>query len=170
MIEINISNTYSSTIELNDELINQGSLRANEFFITAEFAKTYEELTRYVCTFNFRRNDSVEINGLVATPVYRNSKWGWYYNISSKDITALDGDLHLTIKLNNLNEDEVITTTSFTLHVEHNAIGEEQVLINDAQYNALLDKFNEYYTKDAVDTLVKKFIDDNVNKIIEGEY
>lgn len=154
MIEINISNTYSSTIELNDELINQGSLRANEFFITAEFAKTYEELTRYVCTFNFRRNDSVEINGLVATPVYRNSKWGWYYTISSKDITALDGDLHLTIKLNNLNEEEVITTASFTLHVEHNAIGEEQVLINDAQYNALLDKFNLYYTKDAIDNLV----------------
>lgn len=163
MIEINISNNYSSTIELNDELINQGSLRANEFFITAEFAKTYEELTRYVCTFNFRRNDNVEINGLVATPVMRNSKWGWYYTISSKDITALDGDLHLTIKLNNLNEDEVITTTSFTLHVEHNAIGEEQVLINDAQYNALLDKFNLYLTKDAVD-----FTDKEVNINIDG--
>ena len=154
MIEINVSNNYSSTIELNNELINKGSLRANEFFMTAEFATTYEELTRYVCTFNFRRNDNVEINGLVATPVKRNSKWGWYYNISSKDITALDGDLHLTIKLNNLNEEEVITTTSFTLHVEHNEFEEEIVLINDAQYNALLDKFNLYYTKDAVDNLV----------------
>ena len=154
MIEINISNNYSSTIELNNELINKGSLRANEFFITAEFATTYEELTRYVCTFNFRRNDNVEINGLVATPVKRNSKWGWFYNISSKDITALDGDLHLTIKLNNLNEEEVITTTSFTLHVERNEFEEEIVLINDAQYNALLDKFNLYYTKDIVESLV----------------
>ena len=163
MIEINISNNYSSTIELNDELINKGSLRANEFFMTAEFATTYEELTRYVCTFNFRRNDNVEINGLVATPVKRNSKWGWYYNISSKDITALDGDLHLTIKLNNLNEEEVITTTSFTLHVERNEFEEEIVLINDAQYNALLDKFNLYLTKDAVD-----FTDKEVNIDIDG--
>ena len=163
MIEINVLNNYSSTIELNNELINKGSLRANEFFMTAEFATTYEELTRYVCTFNFRRNDNVEINGLVATPVKRNSKWGWFYNISSKDITAIDGDLHLTIKLNNLNEEEVITTTSFTLHVERNELGEEIVLINDAQYNALLDKFNLYLTKDAVD-----FTDKEVNIYIDG--
>ena len=163
MIEINVLNNYSSTIELNNELINKGSLRANEFFMTAEFATTYEELTRYVCTFNFRRNDNVEINGLVATPVKRNSKWGWFYNISSKDITAIDGDLHLTIKLNNLNEEEVITTTSFTLHVERNELDEEIVLINDAQYNALLDKFNLYLTKDAVD-----FTDKEVNIYIDG--
>jgi hypothetical protein len=115
----NVGQLISTNKNASENQVSQGSVRANEIFVTfTGLLNNLSDTTNYSCYLTFIRNDGQSINDLRASATSYTfdgvTYYGYSYLINNKAITAVAGQLQISFRLIDLtvSTDNAVERTS----------------------------------------------------------